>query len=172
MADTGTVPTTKTELLAYTRSRWRAVAELTDSLADADWVGPTDAAGWTVKDHVAHVVSWTRAEIALLRHGTPLSQSQGIPDALWRTGDFDQMNALVRQQMLSDAPAVVRAERDHVFRKLMAVVGEYSDGDLARAATEFGFEEPGQTLLAVLIAYHGDHFSEHRGAIERILAGA
>jgi hypothetical protein len=62
------------------------------------------------------------------------------------------------------------AERDRVFRKLIEVVGKYSDADLARPATEFGLDEPGKTLLAVLIEYHGDHFEEHRGYIERIIA--
>ena len=170
MVETRTVPTNKAELLAYTEGRWQAVVRLTDALTDSEWTSPTDAAGWSVKDHVAHFVTWVRAEIALLQHGTPLPQSQGIPDALWSTGDFDQMNALVRQQSLNDSPAVVRTERDRVFRKLMEVVGTYSDADLERPATEFGLEEPGKSLLAVLLEYHGDHFEEHRGYIENIIA--
>lgn len=169
-----TVPTNKAELLAYTEERWRALAAYTDALSEAEWLEPTDAAGWSVKDHVAHIVTWVRAEIALLRHRTPLPRSQGIPDAVWQagmaSGDFDQINELVRQQTINDSPAAVRAERDLVFRKLVEVVSGISDDDLARPANDFGFEEPGKSLLAVLTEYHGDHFGEHRGYIEIIVA--
>jgi hypothetical protein len=172
MTATKIVPANKAELLAYSNERWQAVARLTDALSDAQWTGLTDAAGWSVKDHVAHFVTWVRAEIALLQHRTPLEQSQGIPAAIWATGDFDQINEVVRQATLNDSPAAVRSERDRVFRKLVDVVSKYTDDDLARPATEFGLQEPGKSLLAVLTEYHGDHFEEHRGYIEQMIARA
>ena len=172
MTATRPAPTTKAELLAYTEERWRAFVACTDALTDAQWTGLTDAGGWSVKDHVAHVVTWMRAEIALLRYRTPLQQSAGIPDLLWNSGDFDQINAYLREQTLGDSPATVRTERDRVFRKLVEVVSRFSDADLARPATEFGFEEPGKSLMAVLTEYQGDHFAEHQGYVERIVARA
>jgi hypothetical protein len=170
MADTKTIPTTNAELLAYTEARWRALATSTDALSEAQWTEPTDAGEWSVKDHVAHLVTWVRAEIALLQHRTPLPQSAGIPDAVWQTGDFDQINEEVRRQTVADSPAAVRAERDRVFRKLVEVVSRFSDEDLTRPATDFGLEEQGKSLLAVLTEYHGDHFAEHHGYIETIVA--
>ena len=170
MAEIMTVPTTKAELLAYTEERWRAFVTYADALSEAEWTGPTDAGGWSVKDHVAHVVTWVRAEIALLRHRTPLQKSAGIPDAVWNAGDFDPINEEVRQQTIGDSPAAVRAERDRVFRKLVEVVSRFSDDDLARPANDFGLDEQGKSLLAVLTEYHGDHFAEHRGYIAIIVA--
>ncbi len=172
MTETMTVPTTKTDLLAYTEERWHDLAACTDALTDAQWVGLTDAGGWSVKDHVAHIVTWVRAEIALLRYRTPLQQSAGIPDPIWNTGDFDQINAHVRQQTLTDSAAAVRQERDRVFTKLVEVVSGLSDDDLARPATDFGLDEAGKSLLMVLIEYHGDHFAEHHGYVELIAAGS
>ena len=175
MADTltvpsKTVPTNKAELLAYSQESWRALVTFTDALSEAEWTEPTDAKGWSVKDHVAHIVTWVRAEVALLRYRTPLPQSVGMPDALWNAGDFDKMNEHVRQLTIADAPAAVCAERDRVFRKLVEVVSRFSDDDLTRPAIDFGLEEPGKSLLAVLTEYHGDHFAEHRGYVERIVA--
>jgi hypothetical protein len=167
---TKTVPTTKAELLAYTEERWQALASFTDALSEAEWTAPTDARGWSVKDHVAHIVTWVRAEVALLRYRTPLPLSAGMPDALWKSGDFDKMNEHVRQLTIADSPAAVREERDRVFHKLVEVVSRFSDDDLARPANDFGLEEPGKSLLAVLTEYHGDHFAEHRGYVERIVA--
>jgi hypothetical protein len=170
MADTMTVPTNKAELLAYYETRWQAFVAETDALSDAQWVGLTDAAGWSVKDHVAHIVGWVRAEIALLQFRTPLQQSAGISDAVWASGDYDAMNEEARQQTITDSPAAIRAERDRVFRKLIEVVSRFSDDDLARPANDFGLDEEGKSLLAVLIEYHGEHFEEHRGYIEIIVA--
>ena len=174
MAGTITAPTNKAELLAYTDERWRAFAACTDALSEAEWMGPTDAAGWSVKDHVAHVVVWVRTEIALLRHGTPMQQSLGISDAVWDAGwnggHFDPINEEIRQQTIHDSPTAVREERDRVFRRLIEVVSRFSDDDLARPANDFGLNEQGKSLLTVLTEYHGDHLEEHRGYIETIAA--
>jgi hypothetical protein len=179
MAETLTVmstplPTTKAEWLAYSAERWRAFVACTDALSDAEWTEPTDAGGWSIKDHVAHLVVWMRTEIALLRYRTPLQQSLGIPDAVWNTafatGDFAPLNEEVRQKMIGESPAAVRAERDRVYQKLVEVVSRFSDDDVARPATEFGLDEPGKSLLAVLTEYYGSHWDEHRGYVERIIA--
>jgi hypothetical protein len=153
MADTMTVPTNKAELLAYTEERWRAFVAYTDTLTEAEWTGPTDAAGWAVKDHVAHVVVWVRTEIALLRHRVPMQQSLGISDAAWNAGN-DPINEEVRQLTIGDSPAAVRAEGDRVFRKFVEVVSRLSDDDLARPATDFGLDEEGKSLLTVLTEYN------------------
>jgi len=170
VSTTKTVPANKAELLRYTEERWQAFAADADALPEATWTGPTDAAGWSVKDHVAHVVLWARTEFALLRHRTPMQQSQGVSDAVWNTGDHDLINEEVRQKTIGDSPAAVRAERDRVFPKLVETVSRLSDDDLARPANDFGLEEPGKSLLTVLTEYLGDHYEEHRGYIEKIVA--
>ena len=173
MVDTKTRPVNKAELLAHDEEQWQAFIESTDALSDDQWTSPVDANGWSVKDHVMCVVSWTRAEIALLQFGTPLKESQAMSDALWDTWDFDQWNEHVRQQWVNDSPSAVRAERDRVFRKLIEVLSGLSDGDLARPAAEFGYGWEGEkSLLTALREYHGDHFAEHRGYIEAIVGTA
>jgi hypothetical protein len=171
MTDTKTIPENKAELLAYDKQQWQAFVDCTEALADAQWTGLTDANGWSVKDHVMCVVSWTRAEIALLQYGTPLRESQGMSQELWDTWNFDLWNEHVRQQWINDSLATVRAERDRVFAKLIEVLSGLSDEDFARPAADFGYTwEEGKSLLSVLTAYHGDHFEEHRGYIEAIVA--
>jgi hypothetical protein len=172
MTVTTSLPANKTELLAYTTESWRSLAEFADALTDAQWTAPVDAGGWAVKDHIAHFVFWVRAEIAVMQHRTPLEQSAGIPDALWNTGDFDQINDYVRQGFANETPTTIRAERDRVFAQLIKVVGKFSDEDLERPATTFGFEEEGKTLLTVLTEYHGDHFREHAGYVRMLVAQA
>ena len=103
-----------------------------------------------------------------------MQKSLGISDAVWNAGvnggDFDPINEEVRQLTINDPPAAARAERDRVYPKFVEVVSRLSDDDLARPANDFGFEEEGKSLLAVLIQDHGAHFAEHRGYIETIVA--
>lgn len=172
MVDTKTVPANKTELLTYTRERANKLIALTDALPDAIWIGPTDAAGWTIKDHVAHLMYWDRAEIALLLHGTSLQQSTGMPDAIWNSGDYDQMNEWNRRSTQNESPAAVRAERDRVFAKLFEVVGGFSESDLVRPARDYGLEDSDRTLLTVCADFYGDHFDEHRRYIEQVISRA
>ena len=170
MTDARTVPAKKTELLAHTERRWQAFVSYIDALSDAKWTDPTDGAGWSVKDHVAHIVSWVRSEIALLQYRTPLQKSAGISDAAWKSGEFESINEEVRRKTIGDSPATTRDERDRVYRKLVETVSSLSDEDLARPATDFGLGKPGKSLLTVLTERHGDHFEEHRRHIEIIVA--
>lgn len=170
MTEAGTIPTNKTELLAYSEERWQRFVAYTDALTDVEWTRPTDGAGWSVKDHVAHIVSWIRSEIALLRYRTPLQKSAGISDTAWNAGDVESINEEVRRKTISDSPATVRDERDRVFRKLVDTVSRLSADDLARPATDFGLAGPDKSLLTVLTERHGDHFGEHQEYIEQIVA--
>jgi hypothetical protein len=172
MVDTKPTPANKTELLAYVQERADALIAFTDALPDTTWTGPTDAAGWTIKDHVAHLVYWDRAEIALLLHGTSLQESTAMPDAIWSSGDFDAMNEWNRESAVNESPAAVRAERDRVFAKLFEVVGGFSESDLARPVRDFGLEDSDRTLLAVCADFYGDHFEEHRRYIEQLANAA
>ncbi len=165
-----TMPANKTELLAFTERNWRAFVAYTDSLTDEEWVSPVDERGWTVKDHVAHVVTWTRVKTALLRYGTPLQQSAGIPDTIWNSGD-DAINEAARQPSIHDSPAAIRAARDAAFPKLLEALNRLSDEALAAPASDQWFFTPGASLLAVQIDYHGKHFAEHREYIQAIVAG-
>lgn len=171
MVDTKTAPANKMELLSYMQERADALIAFTDALPDATWIGRTDAAGWTIKDHVAHLMYWGRAEIALLLHGTSLQQSTAMPDAIWNSGDFDQMNEWSRQSTQSESPAAIRAERDRVFAKLFEVIGGFSEADLARPVRDFGLEDSDRTLMAVCADFYGDHFEEHHRYIEQLANG-
>src|SRR5262245_63411995 len=57
-------PTQTTDLLEET---WRSIIAVGHDLSDQDWEGATDCPGWSVKDHVSHVIGTERMLQGLAR---------------------------------------------------------------------------------------------------------
>ncbi len=168
MTDAENIPTNKNELLAFMRDQWNGFVSASDALSDQVWTGPVNAAGWNVRDHVAHVATWLRAETALLSSGTPIPESTGMPEAIWNAGDTDAINEWFRQSFKTMSPAEARIERDRVFPKLFEVVSAMSDEEMSRPARETGLESSDRPLLEVMTENYGLHFDDHRAQIEQL----
>ncbi len=162
---------TAADLRAWTADRWQVFSAATDALDDAQWETATDVAGWTVKDHVAHVTRWDESLIALVRDGIPRQQTLEVPDDAWHAGGYDAMNESIRQQTLDTSVAEIRQRRDDVWAELFALLETYDDATIQRPGAEFGLNYGhNQTFLETLVDDLGVHYDQHRQYIERILA--
>jgi hypothetical protein len=164
VTDTATAITTRQELIDYTTREWGAFVEYVDGLTDEQWLGRTDAAGWSVKDHVSHVTQWDVAVVELFRDGVPMQQSLGVPDEEWTLDDYDPMNARIRLRFLEDGVETVRADRDATWTDLVSVLENLTDEQLATSPGELGLnvgDESAPTLLQELVGYQGGHYEEH-----------
>ncbi len=168
MSETVKLPTNKTELLAFMNDQWIALVAASDKFPDDVWLGPVNAAGWNIRDHVGHVAAWLRAETPLLAAGTPIPQTTGMPQELWDAGDTDAINEWYRQSIVTKSPVDVRLERDRVFPKLFEVVSGLSEEDLGKPARESGLENSDRPLLEVMSENYGLHFDDHRAQIEQL----
>lgn len=172
MIDTVDLPASKSELLAFMKTQWAALIAAGDRFPDDVWLGPVDAAGWNIRDHMGHVAAWLRAETPLLADGTPIAQTTGMPQELWDSGDTDAINEWYRQSIVTKSPAEVRTERDRVFPALFEVVEAMPEADLANPARVSGLEASDRTLLTVMTENYGLHFDDHREQIEALGAMA
>jgi hypothetical protein len=171
MTDLRTKPTNKAELIEATGASWEAFITFTDNLAPEQWTEPTDPAGWTVKDHVAHVTAWDAAVVELFRHHTPQQRTLGVSDAAWTAGGFDAMNEEIRQQTIGDAVEVIQARRDRTWTEVLAIVDGYSEADLAKPASATGLTGRDTTLLDFFLDEFPGHYDEHRRYIQVIVTG-
>ena len=166
---------TKQELLVFTIASWQDLIADLDRLSDAQWTDPQDAAGWSIKDHVAHITQWDRAVIGQLRDGIPMQQSLGVTDADWGPADFTAINETVRQTTLHDSVATVIADRDATWQALLALLQGMSDDQFAAPVMASGLAvgdtELTGSVLEELVQSLGIHYADHRQYIAAIVAG-
>ena len=159
----------KDALLAHTREAWTEFLIGTNGLTPVQWTANTDPAGWTVKDHVAHVTAWDLAVIDLLDGGAPIQSSLGVSDAAWTSGSFDPINEEIRQRHIDQSVDAVKAQRDTVHARLVTLLEGYKDKDLDAPKVIAGLSNGEKPLKFEFYEYFPKHYREHLGYITAIL---
>jgi len=168
-------PQSKPELERRLDASWDRLQRRIGELDAGQLDGPADSAGWTAKDHLAHLAAWERSMVYLLQ-GKPRHEGLGVEEAVYLDGDEDAINAVIqaatRDLPLADVLAVLRSTHEH----LRSLVAEMSDEDLRQPYSHFLPDEPGRDdgrPIIERISANGDaHFAEHLGYIEVILRPA
>ena len=169
-------PTNRTELLAAIEQSWHALMDLAQALSPEQWSGPTDAAGWSAKDHLAHLAAWERSLLFLLE-GKPAWDGVGISQEDYFSRDIDGVNEIIRQHTIATPPDAVLRQFREQHAALVARIGETTEDRLALTYSVFVTGHPGQpgkqepTMIEALGEDTWQAYDEHRGYIERILAG-
>lgn len=156
--------TTRDDLLAQIETAWSMLIQSLDRLTAASLTNHSDAAGWTVKDHVVHLAGWENTVVAML-NGRPRYEGLGVIEAIYASADVDASNeAHVRaNDALSMGEA--RAELERVHADLLELLRPMSDEDLARPVSDFISEGPDLTddrpAIDVVFANTTEHYREH-----------
>ena len=171
-AVSGAPPTTTDAVLAELDRAWAELEDTINRLDAAALTGPTDAAGWTAKDHLAHLAAWERSLIALLA-GEDRAAALGVDPALYARGDIDVINAALRTQHAVRPLAEVLGDLRETHERTRATVAALSAGDLALPYAHYQPRERPDETAAVVHWVAGDtyeHYREHRGWIMAIVA--
>lgn len=162
--------TTRTELLLSMDREWEALERLLEHADTDDLVGKTDPAGWSSKDHLAHLATWGQSAISMIRDGTSRWDGLGISRGLYETPGWDEKNEAIRQQSEGDSLDAVRAHLDNVHHDMRRIVDGMTDADLLRPLAEVAEGGEGETIMRRILGTFPWHVAEHRAYIERILA--
>jgi len=161
----------KAQLLTKLERAWDAL-QRTIAGADAeDLVSRTDPAGWSSKDHLAHLAAWANSVLVMVRDGRPQWEGLGIDQALLENGDFDEQNEVIRQQTVDWPLDKVTSRLAEVHQGLVSAVSGMSDDDLLRPVSDFVDGGSDTGILQYLDGDGPNHYDEHREYIERILKG-
>jgi len=147
-------------LVRHAGEAWERFTTYVDALPDDLWTGPIDTAGWTVKDHVAHVSAWDDSLVRLLTNGTPRPKSLRVSAAAW-TGGYGPANEEIRQHTRHDSIQIVRIARNRTWAEVQMLLAHFSDHDLQQPATRFGLEGDRGSLFDKLADDLGVHYDQH-----------
>lgn len=166
-------PTTVPELEDRIETHRIQLLQVVDSLSEVDRDEIRDPAGWSTKDHVAHLVYWERSMDYLLT-GRPRHEGLGVREATYLAHDVDCINAEIYQQHQARDWQSIRTEWDEVHTDLIDTLREVGWEGLQNSYSHFAPDEPGTDRGDPVIYYVAGntffHYDEHRGWIEELLA--
>lgn len=168
--DLSNVPVTTDNMLHYIAKGWDALHVCLAALTDEQITGPTDAAGWTVKDHMIHLPVWEMGLLALL-DGKPEYEAMGVDKATWDAG-VDATNTLIQQQYRDMPLAEVREMMQSIHVLVIARVAAMSDDDLMRPYRDYQPDiEEDNPIYGWIVGNTFGHYDEHIPWIQAIVAG-
>ena len=119
----GHMPFTVSEWKGDMDRAWRALRDVLDAAGEDALTHETDAAGWSAKDHIAHLDACAKAMIAMFRDGQPEWVGLGVDEALFREEGYDRENEVIRQRTIGTPLAEVRAQFRETHEEIVARCG-------------------------------------------------
>jgi len=157
-------PPSQAETLAQLDQWWHELEQTLDGWSEAQMTGPRDAVGWSVKDHLSHLMVWEAGIVALLAK-QPRFAAMGFDASAPRTLTEDEMNAHVQQRFAATALAEVRDGLRRTHAALRAGIEAMPPDDLLKG---YGHFQPDETaadsrrpVLSWIFGNSSGHFEEH-----------
>lgn len=164
--------TTKQQLLDSLAEAHPQLEAFLNVLTPQQWSHPRDAAGWAVKDHLAHLAAWQDGITALLRY-QPRWPAMGLSSDFVESSPIDTINDVIFQQHKDKSPEDVRAMFSASRTRFVAVLSELSDDDLHETYAHYQpFDtgtDSGAPILNWVVGNTSGHIMEHLPWMRAIL---
>ncbi len=164
-------PVTKANLLRFIAQKWQPLQAYIGTLNEQQLTELTDAAGWTVKDHLIHLHVWESGVRGLLE-GQPQWQGMGLDAAAWDK-DTDEINAIIQQRHKDMSLAEVQQTLAQGHQRLLDTINSLEDTDFVRPYNTYDTQAT-QTKPVIdwLVGNTFMHYHEHQPWIEAIVGQA
>jgi uncharacterized protein (TIGR03083 family) len=155
-------------LLRRIEHGWNDLQAYLGTLSEEQLTKPTDAAGWTVKDHLIHLAIWEDGVYALLE-GRSQREGMEVDEATWRQG-IDAINAVI-QQRYHDLPLGEVLETFRVkHERLVSRIKSMTDDDLLRPYRHYDTaSDREQPVVGWIVGNTFEHYAEHKPWIAAIV---
>lgn len=163
---------TKAELTGEIENAWTSLNAALDQLTEAQMTKIRDAEGWTVKDHLVHMMVWERSVVVLLQ-GQPRHAGLDIDEQLYLSGDEDAINAAIQEQRKDVSLSEALSELREVHRQLLSLIEPLTNDELYKANSDFQPEASGERderpVIGLIYGNTANHFREHQEWIESLV---
>ncbi|CAA9556578.1 MAG: hypothetical protein AVDCRST_MAG18-722 [uncultured Thermomicrobiales bacterium] len=158
------LPRDKAEVLARIAASHATLQATLGQWTDAQLTGPTDAQGWTIKDHLTHLAAWERSMVSLL-HGRPRHEGLGVPEAVYQRDEIDEINAAIRERHKDCSLAEARELFADTHRQMLTTLDARTYDDLLKPYSHYLPDEPGDDngspVLDKVMGNTAEHYAEH-----------
>lgn len=166
---TDTTPFSKDELLARIQQGWIRFNLYLSTLSEEQLATPTDAAGWTAKDHIIHLAVWEEGICALLEHQSRW-EAMGIDQETWRSHNDDRINAVIQQHYRDMPPDEVLQMFHNVHQRLMGKVHAMSNEELQHPYSYYQLSSKSdEPVLNSIAGDTFEHYAQHQPWIAAIV---
>jgi uncharacterized protein (TIGR03083 family) len=159
----------KAELLRRIQAGWDTFQGYIGSLTEEQLTVPTDAAGWTAKDHIAHLSVWEDSAYALLT-GAPRWQIMGIDEETWNAHDMEKMNGDIKRlhedKTLDEARALLQTSHRRLLDTIESMTDEELQLPFSHYASNSSKSDP---VWFWIVGNSYGHYEEHTPWIEAIV---
>ena len=148
-------------LIALFEDVWGDIAGVCDGLTDEQWLLPTDCPGWSVQDHVAHMIGTERMLLGEQPDAPPVDDAPHVRNDIGKANEqwIASYRARTGKEVLDEFRAVTQRRLD--------ALREMSDDDWSREG--FTPEGPGpyRQFMAIRVFDCWYHDQDIREALDR-----
>ena len=163
------IPTAQ-EMVVEMQRAWSELRAVVDAATPDELLEKTDAAGWSAKDHLAHLDAWDTSVLVMIRDGRPQWEGLGIDQAMYDEEGYDHKNEVIRQHSVAAPLDEVRASLASTHNEFVRVLEGMTDEQLHRPANDYVSGSGDFQIAHKIMGNTYMHYDEHREYIERILA--
>lgn len=161
----------KTELIEKIEKGWESFHAYLRTLKPEQLTIPTDTAGWTAKDHLAHLAVWEDGIFAML-NGRSRNEAMNVDATTWATRDFDKINAVIQHDYQGKSLEEVMTFFNDAHSRLFEKVKSMSEDELYQPYNTFTPESPNtDPVINWITGDTYEHYAEHQPWIKAIVDG-